>query len=700
MISSYISPEKSTNFYSSIHDIIVTPKFIRKNRNLEYLNAPISFDIEATSFYNENREKHCVMYAFNFGINGRCVRGRTWREFIEMLDVVVNEYDINIKKRVIIYVQNLSYEFQWFRKYFEWDKVFAVDSREVLYAVTKNGIEFRCSYLLSGYSLEKMGEHLLKYRINKKVGDLDYKLLRHPETILTEKEWGYILNDGLVVMAYIQEEIERLGDITKIPLTKTGYVRNLFREKCLKGDERFKYVKLIKSLTLTKETYIQLKRAFAGGFTHANCNYVGETIKDVFSIDEISAYPAAMLSEKYPMSKPFKIKPKNKEHFTKILENFCCVFECGFYNIKSKIGFENYISKSKCNKIENFIINNGRVVEADYLHITITEQDFKIISKTYKWDKILISQITCFFKDYLPKPFVETILELYKNKTELKNVEGKEQEYMWSKEMVNSSYGMCVTDICKNENVYENGMWSTKNNDVECSIEKYNKNMQRFLFYAWGVWVTAYSRANLFEGILEFKDDYIYSDTDSIKCKNLEKHLPYINSYNERISNKIKKCLKHHNIDTELSCPKTAEGISKPLGIWENEGKYNRFKTLGSKRYIYEKNDDINITIAGVSKTQGKKWLKYKYKDNDTIFKNFKDELYFPSEYEYGSGCGKLCHTYIDTEMKGTLIDYNGIAYEYLEKSGVHMENTDYTLGLAEEFLLLLRGVRGGEWLV
>ena len=63
-------------------------------------------------------------------------------------------------------------------------------------------------------------------------------MIRHSQTPLTDTEWGYILNDGLVVMAFIQEEIERLGDITRLPLTKTGYVRNACRTVCLKGEER------------------------------------------------------------------------------------------------------------------------------------------------------------------------------------------------------------------------------------------------------------------------------------------------------------------------------------------------------------------------------------------------------------------------------------------------------------------------------
>ena len=62
---------------------------------------------------------------------------------------------------------------------------------------------------------------------------MDYSLIRHSNTELTEKELGYCINDVLVVVAYIQETIEREGNITKIPLTKTGYVRNYTRNNCM-----------------------------------------------------------------------------------------------------------------------------------------------------------------------------------------------------------------------------------------------------------------------------------------------------------------------------------------------------------------------------------------------------------------------------------------------------------------------------------
>lgn len=698
---SYCSPQNSKVFSNKLSDILCDLTFVHKGKNTEIANVASVFDIEATSFYTTNNEKRCCMYAWVFGLNGRCIRGRTWSEFIEVINELVKEYNLSVNKRLVIYIHNLSYEFQWFKKYFEWETVFSMDTRKPLYAVTKNGIEFRCSYLLSGYSLQVLGENLTKYKVEKAVGDLDYRLIRHSRTVLTDKEWGYILNDGLVVMAHIQEEIERLGDITKLPLTKTGYVRNLCREECLKGSNRWDFTRLMRSLTLTVDDYHQLKRAYTGGFTHANINYVNRIVKNVHSFDFSSSYPAVMLSERFPMSRAIPVVIKDEIHFRDCLNAYCCLFDCKFSNIRSKVSFENYISISRCIEAEHYVLNNGRVVEADTLTISLTEQDFFIIAEMYDWDYIEVANFKKFYKGYLPKDLVVTILDLYKDKTELKGVEEKIVEYLVSKGMINAVYGMCVTDPCRDEILYEDDVWSSKKANTESLIDRYNRNQQRVLFYPWGVWVTAYSRRNLFSGILEFRDDYVYSDTDSIKVVNYENHKDYIENYNKQITEKVNNCLRFHGIDTSMACPKTIKGISKPIGVWDYEGMYTRFKTLGAKRYMTEQNGEIGITIAGVSKQAGIQYLKHTYGSNTKIFNAFEESLEFPAYYNFNgveaNGSGKLCHTYIDTYMEGEIIDYLGEKYVYNEQSGVHMDNTEYTLSLDAEFRNRILGIMGGH---
>ena len=230
-----------------------------RNRKL-YYNIPCAFDIETSSFIDDCGNKAACMYIWMLGIDGYCVIGRTWDEFQTAISKIVKYCNLSEDVILPIYVHNLSYEFQFIKDRFVWNKVFALDTRKPNYCLTNNGIEFRCSYQLSGMSLSRVGNNLMKYKVNKKVGDLDYSKIRHSRTELSDTELGYCVNDVLVVMAYIQECIETEGDITKIPYTKTGYVRRYVRQACL-GTSKHRnsnYRTFIKNLTLESDEYLQL----------------------------------------------------------------------------------------------------------------------------------------------------------------------------------------------------------------------------------------------------------------------------------------------------------------------------------------------------------------------------------------------------------------------------------------------------------
>ena len=295
----------------------------------------------------------------------------------------------------------------------------------------------------------------------------------------------------------------------------------------------------------------------------------------------------------------------------------------------------------------------------------------------------------------LPKDLILAILDLYGAKTSLKGVEDKIIEYQNGKENLNGCYGMTVTDICRDEVVYldyfedeNNEAWTKDQPDYEKLINKYNKDKKRFLYYPWGVWVTCFARYFLWQAILECGEDYRYSDTDSVKFVNLEKHRPYFENYNNKLLKRLKKVMDLLGIPFEKCTPKTVKGQVKPIGIFEYEGTYKRFKYLGAKRYMVEDQDgEINLTVSGINKFVCVPYLKKKYGDNTNIFNAFNDGLIIPKGYT-----GKQIHTYIDYETKGTVRDYLGKEYNYHELSGIHMEDTEYSLSVGEEFLRYLLG--------
>lgn len=680
-----------------LKDSLKDAEIIKSTKKTEYYNLPCSFDIETSSFYDADDEKTAIMYEWTFGINGLVLIGRNWNDFLKLCEEIIKFCSLNENRHLIIYVHNLSYEFQFIRKRFEWLKVFAVETRKPLYATTTDGLEFRCSYLQSGYSLESLGKNLNKYHCQKMIGDLDYKKIRHAETPLTAAEIGYCINDVKVVMCYIMEQIENEDNkIYQIPLTKTGYVRRYVRNICFGKDikdkkkrkyKAYNYRKLMQAQTIEPDEYLMLKQAFQGGFTHASPFYSGETIKDVTSMDFTSSYPAQLVKQKYPMSKGEKHHVINYDDFLDSLTNYCCLFDIEITGLQSKFLFDDYISASRCRKLTRATVDNGRVVSADFLITTITEQDFAIICEVYKWDKIRVGTMYRYYKRYLPHDFVRAVLTLYKQKTTLKGIEDEQVNYMLYKGMLNSCYGMAVTDIVRPEITYDED-WNITAADLPDALERYNESYTRFICYPVGVWCTAYARRALWKsGIMQLKEDYIYSDTDSVKYINAAKYQKSFDDYNAKNIEALEKAMYYHGFNKNEIAPETIKGIKKPLGVWDYDGHYKKFKTLGAKRYMtLDDNDNLSITVAGVNKKTTVPYLKEKYKNS---FAAFTDDLIIPAAYT-----GKNTHTYIDDEKTGIVEDYCGNSLEYDELSAVHLEETEYSMQIADSYLNYLYSIK------
>ena len=719
-----------------------------------YLNVSSSFDIETSSMY-AGGSKFACMYIWQFGLNGCVIYGRTWNEFSRLMQRLCSFYCINTDRRLVVYVHNLSYEFQFIRRRIKWETdnkgneaIFSLKKRRPIYALSACGIEFRCSYFLSNCSLAYIGaEMLFKYPVQKLSGDLDYSKIRHFSTPITPEELEYCLNDVRVCMSYIQEKIESEGDISNIPLTNTGYVRRFTRKYCC-GDfltnpvkaekQSMNYHAIMRALKIQSEKeYSQLKSAFAGGFTHANPlkSRTGERSDDgstlsyftnVGSADLSSSYPYTMVSSYFPMSTGrFLGNVNSMKHFNAFLKNYCCLFTATFYGIYQVFEHESYISLSKCLSItDDYIVQNGRVCEASCLTINITELDYDIISRVYDWSEIRITNMRVYDRGYLPKVFIESILELYSAKTTLKGNPDKVIEYMIKKGMLNSAYGMCVTDIVRDDAIYYNDSWNSLEADAFSQLKSYNQAFNRFLFYPWGVWVTAHARHNLWDAIFEFGDDYIYADTDSIKGTNFSNHLRFFEHYNNKVRAKLFLMCDFYNIPKSRVMPMNKKGEKKLIGVFEREDDYAKFRTIGAKRYLYEYTDGkLGLTVSGVNKNYALPYLLHHFcgldydmcklaystdpRDKDAskeamkkiielhrggvsydpIFENFDDSLEIPSGFS-----GKNIHTYVDKSFSCMVTDYLGNKQLCSELSYTHMEPTSYFFSMAKEYIDYLSG--------
>lgn len=659
-----------------------------KDKAIRYYPTPCCLDIETTSAETEDNEKLAWMYEWTFAFGEDLViYGRTWNEYKELIDILNNNLKLDKYKRIYIGVHNLSFEFQFMRKYFNWDKVFSNDERHPIQAIS-GGLEYHCTATISGYPLEELANNLTHHTINKLKGSLDYTKIRCSETPLTDEELAYCYNDVMIVIYYLEEQIELYGSVKDIPLTNTARTRNYCKEHTLymtdcKNKRIFNgyYKRLMSELKLTPDTYYASKAAFRGGYVHCNPNYIGQTCYNIGSYDLTSAYLYEMVANKYPMSEFTETIPKNQTVFNYDLNEYACLMLITFKDLEMK-AVDSYLSwiPSKMKGIDVNDNNNGRIVSAKEVKLWLTEIDYKIMKQTYNWSGIKLHKMYIAKKGYLPKDLIMCVLELYKNKTIYKDDLSHKMEYMNSKALANSIYGLTIQEINKVVNAYDNtNGWHPEYPNIKDRLFNYNKSINRFTYYPWGVWISAYCRYTLWHGILEAGEDYRYSDTDSVKLANVDKHSQWFEDYNNKMIAKLKQTLKYFHISEDYIFPCTAQGEIKTLGVWEYEGTYDEFKSLGAKKYITRTNGKAQITVAGLNK----KAVEYitQLNPNDPL-NEFNELLEIPAKYS-----GRLVHTFIDEPFEYDVDDYTGQRCTISQLSGVHLSTTSYSFNIEDEFM-------------
>lgn len=248
---------------------------------------------------------------------------------------------------------------------------------------------------------------------------------------------------------------------------------------------------------------------------------------------------------------------------------------------------------------------------------------------------------------------------------------------------------MSVTNPLKNSTEYIDNEWVKKEltmDFVNEVLEDTKKSFSTLFYYAVGVWVTAYARRNLYTTILyshEFDRHVIYCDTDSIKYYGEYDYI--FEEYNKKIYEKYEiVCKKLSQLYISDFEPVDKNGVKHPLGIFDYEGKYKKFKTLGAKKYCYvDDNDELHITVSGVSK-RGACALKSIDDFNDGFTWGYHES-------------GKLTHFYNDEQSKVKIIDADGNIYINKYKYGIILQPTTYTLGIDELYQSLFEDMQERE---
>lgn len=522
---------------------------------------------------------------------------RTWDQFLSFIDRIRDFYELDENQRLILWVANLSFEFSFLQRRFEWDQVFAKETYQPLLA-SSSGIEFRECLTISGGSLETTAKDYCFTQ--KMVGDLDYKKLRNYTTPIDPiKERAYIVNDVVILAEYSKYLFrEIIRPRRYVPMTKTGILASNMGEefkqmsKCFGQGSDKMYKRYIKKCFPDETTYYHwFQYLFRGGYVHANALYANIDLYNIRMKDITSSYPKEMVLSYFP-SGPFVKTAWDPD----LLKSKCCIIYVKWYNIRSTTQ-HSIESENKCIDYTDASWDNGRLIKAKELCVCLTELDFDIYQHYYTADSYEIYDFYVADRGTLPKFVIDGLLTAYKEKTKLKRAGLHEDPeyaplYAAKKAEVNTWYGLLVKRIRLDIIIYDNEKgWTT--------LEKkhpYNKEVSKTLLRPeWGIWCTAHARHTLLMQtwrLIQAGVNVVYMDTDSIKYEDHPAAERIFRHYNKWIRRK----LKNRGYDDEFI---------QGLGEFEDElhGKTCRFKTLGAKRYIYtDPEKGIKATIAGMPK--------------------------------------------------------------------------------------------------
>lgn len=646
-----------------------------------YKNCICAFDIETTRL--EDIEQS-IMYIWQFSIlflddlHIDTIIGRTWAEFELFLDQLMNDDNYAY---YMIFVHNLSYEFQFLRGIYTFspDEVFAIKSRKILKCEMLERFEFRCSYLQTNMSLNTFTSKM-KVKHQKLSGEkFDYSKKRFPWTELTDYEIQYSTYDTIGLVEAMYKRMMLANDnLYTLPLTSTGYVRRETK-KAMYG-----WARKHRDIFPTIDVFDLLEEAFRGGDTHANRYYSGTVIRadgknilGIGSYDRSSSYPDVVLNCVFPMKRFVYIGSITENDIEKKLDRGkALLFRCKITGIEQIDKFYGapYLSYSKCRNVSHETLDNGRILSAEYVETTITDIDYEIMKREYKWKGFDITE--CYESKYgtLPEPLKGIFRKYYTDKTELKGIVEQELFYNLQKALLNSGYGMMVQSPVKQSLIFteseENIYTVDENVSRETLLTKYNRIA--FLPYQWGVWVTAWARLRLKEGINIVGDRYLYDDTDSVK---------YVIVKGDDIDKRFTEYNKQRKEQSIINRAYATDkhGITHYMGVFEYEDTYMEFCTLGAKKYVYRTEDGIlHATIAGVNKKKA------------------------PSELEEYGGIDVFRIGFTFSKSGGTESVYNDTVYGDYNVDGhtIHITQnvvirpSTYTIGITDEYRRILADAR------
>lgn len=434
--------------------------------------------------------------------------------------------------------------------------------------------------------------------------------------------------------------------------------------------------------------------------------------------DAKSLYPSIMVECKYPIAPFQRVENPDKQKFEHEVRMGCnaVIARVAIINLELKDEYEPvpYVSKSKvrnlvgCGSVSRFTRNgteelkqspytgeedNGRIRACRYCECDITDIDASIMfwgdDAQYKFYDMEVIDMWVSKYDYLPDEIRNYIIELFKAKEEFDGIPEKKDERQRAKIRINSIFGLFLTDMMKDPVVWdeEEDDWKViheSDKPIALRVDDYYEVCKKTLLVPRiGLFVCCHGRARLQMLIDAIKNDYpgsaadaLYCDTDSCFVANPEKHQKAIDALNE----KLKAIAIEHGM---TATNKNGETLYGGCFYLDKEGS---FVAAGAKKYAYEKDGKVTLTLAGVPKAAGSLELQ-----EAGGLAAFQPGMTFHA--------GKLRPVYHTKDSYGTVevTDHNGVRGTVEVTSNVKLVDVEYKLGYGKTYGNVLAAAKRGD---
>lgn len=669
------------------------------------------------------------------------VRFRSWQHVREFFIKLPKLWRLGKSEVILTYVHNLDYETSYIKHRVNIDDntFFGKNRQKPIKYLAEGHIYLHDSYSMTNMSLEKLAQTYQTKHIKTKE-DIDHNKIRNFKTPLSRREERYIFNDVFILSdfaAQIYKLYDFIPDTATQILSKQVEKMALIHGAEFVGSERwekwknecdtdydilkrlhgyiFGFEYSINGLTHrvsglvdpamftpydslglpvpvqgcfdnNRMIYDLYQWLYRGGMAKSNARYTSTPDYLVHGVqcrvggfDYTSSYPFCMTCFNYPIGRFYEwtgdIDKLQLTYDHPDFEDYRYIIIAEFYDIHTT---NDYCIES-VSKIqgEGIVADNGRLYKADKITACLTDCDYWLYKKYYRWDKkrSRIIKVWRAKAGKLPDYLLYPMWESGRKKQELKHVEGMETDYLLNKIAFNTWYGLCCKQPVYNNYTYSNKITDTGYisheidtavffgtvYDTQHTVDSHVENIHYpdlpedcerkdfsdctisfILSPFWGIWTSAFARYNLLNVIHDVGEDSecfyngwqvvqtndtVYCDTDSTYFINPDKHIWIIERWNNWVRDRVLSRLpeQYHKSLGSL-------GQFDNIALDESHGAadtFINFKTLGSKRYIKEwqgkKRKKIKATIAGLPRGVLESYCKRHHYDIYVEFDNLMD---------------------------------------------------------------------------